>query len=517
MPLRAGPCAPSSARRSRCQLRPTRTRLSSPGQQSGRHCCSSEDAGLGPSRAASSGARSSSRSLRPVVTRTSHRIRCAAVLHTQLPDSAAPESAVPDDAVPDDAPPGQQLSDNEPARPVNRDQGQSMPNRRPDREPELESGPEPARRAFPASGGPAPRHGPAWPPQDQSAPRRPPVDHGAPYWPPASEPHDPQLSRRRLRWPPDQSWWPGTELAARSDPGAAPSAPDSLDWLINSMDDAANPGGNRVFPNPDGAPAASMPGVAGRFAAEWCPTGTSSRENSLLRERGRTDGGVMVRRALLDRGDLLPADDEALPPSQPLSARPDQAAPHWRGAGGRWLVWVARAIAWAVILLIGYRGVVAIIDGRSSAPAASPPSAAAGTQFPVTLAEAYALQFGDVYLNFSPDSADQRSRELARFLPAGTDPQLGWNGAGTQRALGEQVAGVSVTGSHSAVVTLLARLSGGRLIELGVPIYAARGGMVVSGDPALLPGPAKVAPPAASQTQDQPTEAALTSQLPAFF
>jgi hypothetical protein len=225
----------------------------------------------------------------------------------------------------------------------------------------------------------------------------------------------------------------------------------------------------------------------------------------------------MVRRALLDRGDLLPADDEALPPSQPISARPDQVAPHWRGAGGRWLVWVARAIAWAVILLIGYRGVVAIIDGRSSAPAASPPSAAAGTQFPVTLAEAYALQFGDVYLNFSPDSADQRSRELARFLPAGTDPQLGWNGAGTQRALGEQVAGVSVTGSHSAVVTLLARLSGGRLIELGVPIYAARGGMVVSGDPALLPGPAKVAPPAASQTQDQPTEAALTSQLPAFF
>ena len=55
----------------------------------------------------------------------------------------------------------------------------------------------------------------------------------------------------------------------------------------------------------------------------------------------------MVRRAILDRGDELAADDEALPPSQVPAARPEQARPPWRGAGGRWLVWVARAIAWA--------------------------------------------------------------------------------------------------------------------------------------------------------------------------
>ncbi len=225
----------------------------------------------------------------------------------------------------------------------------------------------------------------------------------------------------------------------------------------------------------------------------------------------------MVRRALLDRGDLLQADDEALPPSQPLPARADQVAAHWRGAGGRWLLWVGRAIAWAVILLIGYRGVVAIVDGRSSPTGGSSTPPATATQFPVTLAEAYALQFGDVYLNFSPASAAERSRGLAHFLPAGADPQLGWNGAGSERVLDEQVAGVSVTGSHSAVVTLLARLSGGRLIELGVPIYTAHGSMVVSGDPAMLPAPAKVTPPAPSQAGDQATESALTSQLPAFF
>jgi Conjugative transposon protein TcpC len=341
----------------------------------------------------------------------------------------------------------------------------------------------PARRAFPAPGGPA----------------------------------------GRLRWPPDESWCPGTGPDAPAGPVSASRSPDRLDWLIGSIDDLdgidneATQPGIAFFTNPDGAPAASMPGLRGRFAAEWCRTGTSSRVSSLLRGRGRTDGGVMVRRALLDRGDLDSADDEALPLSQPLPVRPDQVAAHWRGAGGRWLIWIARAIVWAVILLIGYRGILAIVDGRSSAAPASSTPAPSATQFPVTLADAYALQFGDVYLNFSPASAGQRGRELARFLPPGADPQLGWDGVGTQRVLDEQVAGVSVSGPHSAVVTLLARLSAGRLIELGVPVYAAQGGMIVSGDPALLPAPAKVTPPAASQTGDQATANALASQLPAFF
>lgn len=227
----------------------------------------------------------------------------------------------------------------------------------------------------------------------------------------------------------------------------------------------------------------------------------------------------MVRRAILDRGVLQTADDEALPPSQPLPARPGQVAAHWRGAGGRWLVWLARAIAWAVIILIGYRGVLAIIDDRGSGTPVSSlaSSASAGSRFPVTMAEAYAAEFGDVYLDFSPATAAQRGRDLARFLAPGADPQLGWNGAGTQRVLDEQVASVSVTGSHTAVVTLLARLSGARLIELGVPIYAAGGGMIVSGDPAQLPGPAQVAAPEGGRNSDRPTETVLHSQLAAFF
>jgi hypothetical protein len=234
--------------------------------------------------------------------------------------------------------------------------------------------------------------------------------------------------------------------------------------------------------------------------------------------RVKKDGGVMARRALLERSAELTADYE-IPPRQPHSVRPAQATAHWQGAGGRWLIWVARAIAWAVLLLIGYRGVLAIVQGSSArTPAASSSLQSANAQFPVTAAEAYALEFSDVYLNFTPASAATRNQELARFLPPGTGPSLGSDAAGTLHMIDEQVASVSVTGTHTAIVTLLARLSSGRLIELGVPVYATARGMSISGYPALLPGPGKAVPPPASQpTSDQATAAALQAQLPAFF
>jgi conjugative transposon protein TcpC len=223
----------------------------------------------------------------------------------------------------------------------------------------------------------------------------------------------------------------------------------------------------------------------------------------------------MVRRAILDPDEELTAEDHALPPTQ-FSPQPQR---QWRGAGGRWLVWVGRVVAWAVLLLIGYRGVLAIVTGGDAKPAATPAAAVSksGSTFPESLAEAYALQFGDVYLNFSPVTAATRARELARFLPAG-DGQLGWNGTGTERLQSEQVAGIAVTGAHSAVVTLLASVTGGRMLQLAVPIYASDGGMSVSGDPALLPAPPRVVPGAsATPNSDTSAEATLQAQLPAFF
>jgi hypothetical protein len=228
----------------------------------------------------------------------------------------------------------------------------------------------------------------------------------------------------------------------------------------------------------------------------------------------------MVRRAILDPDETLTAEDQALPPSQFPAEPVRPAGRQWHGAGGRWLVWVGRVIAWAVLLLIGYRGVLAIVSGQ---PAARTPASAAqiassrATAFPDMLAEAYALQFGDVYLNFSPADAGYRSQELARYLSSGANPELGWNGAGTQRLQSEQVAGITVTNAHRAVVTLLAGLSGGRLIELAVPIYAAHGGMSVPGEPALLPAPSRAVPSAGQQTSDPAAESVLQGQLPAFF
>lgn len=226
----------------------------------------------------------------------------------------------------------------------------------------------------------------------------------------------------------------------------------------------------------------------------------------------------MARRATLDRGAPVAAAAESLS-ADPVSGRTGrQATQPWRGSGGRWFVWVLRGIAWLVLLLIGYRGVAAIIAGPAPASRGAPsaPSASAGA-FPQTLAEAFALQFGSAYLNFSPATANRRASELAAYLPPGTDSEFGWNGAGTERLQSEQVASVRILSGHSAVITLLAQVNS-RAVELAVPVYASDGKMVVAGEPALLPPPGRATPPApAPVNTDQATATVLLGQLPPFF
>jgi hypothetical protein len=195
----------------------------------------------------------------------------------------------------------------------------------------------------------------------------------------------------------------------------------------------------------------------------------------------------------------------------------------WIGAGGRWTVWPLRVVLWVAILVIGYRGVMAIVLNEGPATAVGTPAPAptsSSSQFPVTLAEAYALQFGQVYLNFSPGTAGLRQQQLAAFIPQSVsqlNPQFGWNSSGSAHLDQEQVAGVDVRGGTSAVVTLLAQVNGQRL-ELGVPIYASGGNLVVSGQPAILPAPAQAQLPSAQQpASDVNAQNALMSQLPPFF
>lgn len=201
----------------------------------------------------------------------------------------------------------------------------------------------------------------------------------------------------------------------------------------------------------------------------------------------------------------------------PAVAERSRATRSWGGAGGRWLVWTFRVLAWAILLLIGFRGVVAIVSSEKSPAAAPPVTTSPSSSFPVTLADAYALQFGEAYLNFSPGQANQRASALAAFLPSGSDPQLGWSGTGSSQLQSEQVASTNVLDAHHAVVTLLARVNG-QLMQLGVPIYTASGGLVVSGAPAWLPAPARATVPAAAPGNTDPTATdQLTTLLRAFF
>jgi hypothetical protein len=193
----------------------------------------------------------------------------------------------------------------------------------------------------------------------------------------------------------------------------------------------------------------------------------------------------------------------------------------WPGAGGRWILWPLRAVLWAALLVIAVRGIIAIVAGETSANAGGGLSSSpAPSHFPATLAEAYALNFGQAYLNFNPATQAQREQALAAFVPPGlatSDPDLGWNGSGQARLESEHVAGISVQDSRHAVVSLLATVSG-QLMELGVPVYAAEGGMVVSGVPAWLSAPRAITPPPPPATSPDPVaQSQLLNQLPAFF
>jgi Conjugative transposon protein TcpC len=229
----------------------------------------------------------------------------------------------------------------------------------------------------------------------------------------------------------------------------------------------------------------------------------------------------MVRRSTVDRGPQPDVHDAGFDPGAGDLARDRETRRHstatWRGAGGRWLVWMFRVVVWAVLLIIGYRGVTAIVfnETPASSQPAAPPSKVAG--FPAAAAESYAMAFGQVYLNASAASAAVRGQELAQFLPPGTDTALGYNGQGSVTLQSEQVAGIRARDSHHGVVTLLVRVNGA-LMELGVPVYANDGRLVISGEPALLPAPARAVLPSTQPPVTDPNATqALTGQLSDFF
>ncbi|GAA4224666.1 hypothetical protein GCM10022254_04640 [Actinomadura meridiana] len=194
----------------------------------------------------------------------------------------------------------------------------------------------------------------------------------------------------------------------------------------------------------------------------------------------------------------------------------------WGGSGGRWWVWVGRAVLWAVILVILVNGVRAPFERFTSdddqTDPVTGPRPARGASFPSSAAGAFALQFANVYLNYDQKTAPAREAQLQTFLPDGADPQFGWNGAGQMRLQSVQVAGVEARDASNATVMLLARTAD-RWLRLAVPVYADQNGsLVVSARPALLPPPTKAKlPQGGVQERDTALENELKPFLGTFF
>src|SRR6185437_9429630 len=197
-------------------------------------------------------------------------------------------------------------------------------------------------------------------------------------------------------------------------PGVAASA--LVRWWNQTAERTRTCIGRGTNPQVIGASEIAKTREDGRIAAEWCRTCAMVRRSSCLR-------GPKPRRRETAGGGVMASGNRVLPGSSVTTERAATAV-GWasedtgyeageavdqpqrtagRGAGGRWLVWVLRAVVWVVLLLIGYRGIAAIVTSYEGRPGSAGGAGAAGAGqsaggFPVTLASAFALEFGQVYL-----------------------------------------------------------------------------------------------------------------------
>jgi Conjugative transposon protein TcpC len=181
------------------------------------------------------------------------------------------------------------------------------------------------------------------------------------------------------------------------------------------------------------------------------------------------------------------------------------------------LAWPMRVVLWASIVVIGYCGIMTIMlnempaDTKSSGVATVSPSL-----FLIAFGEAYKVRFSQVCQNLRTANRAQLTTFILANVSSVQSQFSGCN-VGTLHLHYACIAGIDVRSANTAVVTLLAAVNG-HLMELGVPLYASGGKIVVSGQPATLPAPSTVTPPSAPQAStDSAVQSALSSQLPAFF
>ncbi len=180
-------------------------------------------------------------------------------------------------------------------------------------------------------------------------------------------------------------------------------------------------------------------------------------------------------------------------------------------------------------------GTDAVVDTppTSQPSAAAPVEAADATAVPAeptpvlpaspTLqrATAFAVQFAHDYLNYDQANPEVRQRELRLYLAPGVDPQLGWNGQGSQVAV-LTVPVESRETEDGAAVTVAAQVTGRdapRWVHLAVEVVRDdQGRLAIRRAPAFVPRPQPGVPAEApARALDQVLSDQLQSGMQPLF
>lgn len=177
------------------------------------------------------------------------------------------------------------------------------------------------------------------------------------------------------------------------------------------------------------------------------------------------------------------------------------------------------------VFALGSCGVMGLVIGKSSGTTTAGLDSSDATryrltEFPTEQAAAFAEQYAQLCMTFSPDTSSARRTDLARYASAGVDPDCGWSGEGTSKALSVTWDGTAEKlpeyGDHGRYIGVQVRTDDGTLTTLTVPVYVQNlktgEGMRVSGDVGQMPLPAAADVPEVDQG-DEVVDDTLSTQL----
>ncbi|MFJ9020946.1 conjugal transfer protein [Streptomyces sp. NPDC102259] len=177
------------------------------------------------------------------------------------------------------------------------------------------------------------------------------------------------------------------------------------------------------------------------------------------------------------------------------------------------------------VFALGSCGVMGLVIGKSSGSTTAGLDASDATryrltEFPTEQAAAFAEQYAQLCMTFSPDTSSTRRTDLARYSSAGVDPECGWSGEGTSTAVSVTWDGTAEKlpeyGDHGRYLGVQVRTDDGTLTTLTVPVYVqdlkTGEGMRIAGDVGQMPLPARADVPEVDQS-DEVVDDALSTQL----